>query len=161
MEEPFLKQLRQPVRKVPKAILSAPVPGFFYSRLSPTTDAINAAVTDKTAAIMIELIQGESGVHPMDKAYVQALRKALRRKKKIILIFDEVQTGMGRCGEWFAHQYYGVEPDIFTPRQSARLRYTDRRGLRQRFCRKRICAGRSRYNFRREPICDRGRTRRI
>ncbi len=88
------------------------VPGF--TQVKPNDiDAIKAAVTDKTAAIMIELIQGESGVHPMDKAYVQALRK-LCDEKEIILIFDEVQTGMGRCGEWFAHQYYGVEPDIFT-----------------------------------------------
>ena len=88
------------------------VPGF--TQVKPNDiEAVKAAVTDKTAAIMIELIQGESGVHPMDKAYVQALRK-LCDEKEIILIFDEVQTGMGRCGEWFAHQYYGVEPDIFT-----------------------------------------------
>ena len=59
--------------------------------------AIEDAVTDKTAAIMIELIQGESGVHPMDKEYVEKLRK-LCDEKDIILIFDEVQTGMGRTG---------------------------------------------------------------
>ncbi len=76
-------------------------------------DAIKEAITDKTAAIMIELIQGESGVYPMDKEYVLELRK-LCDEKEIILIFDEVQTGMGRCGEYFAHQYYGIEPDIFT-----------------------------------------------
>ena len=62
---------------------------------------------------MIELIQGESGVHPMDKEYVQKLRK-LCDEKDIILIFDEVQTGMGRTGHLFAHQMYGIEPDIFT-----------------------------------------------
>ena len=62
--------------------------------------AIEDAVTDKTAAIMIELIQGESGVHPMDKEYVEKLRK-LCDEKDIILIFDEVQTGMGRTGYLF------------------------------------------------------------
>lgn len=87
-------------------------PGFI--QVEPNNlDAVKAAVTDKTAAIMIELIQGESGVHPMDIEYVKGLRK-LCDEKDILLIFDEVQTGMGRCGEWFAHQLYGVEPDIFT-----------------------------------------------
>lgn len=76
-------------------------------------EAVKEAVTDKTAAIIIELIQGESGVHPMDKEYVQKLRR-LCDEKDIILIFDEVQTGMGRTGRLFAYQLYGVEPDIFT-----------------------------------------------
>ena len=87
-------------------------PGF--KQVEPNNfEAVMEAVTDKTAAVMIELIQGESGVHPMDKEYVQKLRK-LCDEKDIILIFDEVQTGMGRTGELFAHQLYGVEPDIFT-----------------------------------------------
>ncbi len=76
-------------------------------------NAIKAAITPKTAAIMIELIQGESGVHPMDVEYVKELREICDRHK-ILLIFDEVQTGMGRTGYMFAHQMYGVEPDIFT-----------------------------------------------
>ena len=76
-------------------------------------EAMKNAVTDKTCAIMIELIQGEGGVHPMDVDYVKQLRK-LCDEKDIILIFDEVQTGMGRTGKLFAHQLYGVEPDIFT-----------------------------------------------
>lgn len=87
-------------------------PGFI--QVEPDNiEAMKAAVTDKTAAIMIELIQGESGVHPMSAEYVKQLRR-LCDEKGIILIFDEVQTGMGRCGELFAHQLYGVEPDIFT-----------------------------------------------
>ena len=76
-------------------------------------EALKSAVTDKTCAIMIELIQGEGGVHPMDVEYVQAVRK-LCDDNDIILIFDEVQTGMGRTGKLFAYQLYGVEPDIFT-----------------------------------------------
>lgn len=87
-------------------------PGFI--QVEPNNyEAVEAAVTDKTAAIMIELIQGESGVHPMDKEYVEKLRK-LCDAKDILLIFDEVQTGMGRTGKLFAHQLYGVNPDIFT-----------------------------------------------
>lgn len=76
-------------------------------------EAMENAVTDKTAAIMIELIQGEGGVHPMSEEYVKGLRK-LCDNKGILLIFDEVQTGMGRTGHLFAHQMYGVYPDIFT-----------------------------------------------
>ena len=77
-------------------------PGFI--QVEPNNlDAIKAAVTDKTAAIMIEPIQGESGVHPMDKEYIEGLRK-LCDEKEILLIFDEVQTGMGRCGEWYCQR---------------------------------------------------------
>jgi len=76
-------------------------------------EALLSAVNDETAAIMLEPIQGESGVHPMDKEYLEKVRK-LCDERGIILIFDEVQTGMGRTGYLFAHQLYGVEPDIFT-----------------------------------------------
>ena len=88
------------------------IPGF--RQVKPDDiEAMKAAITDKTAAIVIELIQGESGVYPMSREYVKELRR-ICDKKDIILIFDEVQTGMGRTGEYFAHRYYGVEPDIFT-----------------------------------------------
>lgn len=87
-------------------------PGFI--QVEPNNlDAVKNAVTEHTAAIMVELIQGESGVHPMDQDYIQGLRK-LCDEQDILLIFDEVQTGMGRTGYMFAHQMYGVEPDIFT-----------------------------------------------
>ena len=76
-------------------------------------DAIKNAITDKTAAILLEPIQGESGVHPMDKDYIKEIRK-ICDEKEILLIFDEVQTGMGRCGALFAYELYGVEPDILT-----------------------------------------------
>lgn len=88
------------------------MPGF--SQIEPNSfEAVEAAVTDRTAAIMVELIQGESGVHPMDIDYAKKLRK-LCDEKGIILIVDEVQTGMGRCGRLFSHELYGIEPDIFT-----------------------------------------------
>ena len=87
-------------------------PGFI--QVEPNSiDAVKAAVTDKTAAILIEPIQGESGVHPMDADYLKAVRR-LCDEQNIILIFDEVQTGMGRCGKLFAYELYGVEPDIMT-----------------------------------------------
>lgn len=76
-------------------------------------EAVKEAITPNTAAIMIELIQGEAGVYPMDKEYVEELRR-ICDEKDIILIFDEVQTGMGRTGKLFAYEQYGVEPDIFT-----------------------------------------------
>lgn len=87
-------------------------PGFI--QVEPNSlQAVEAAVTEHTAAIMIELIQGESGVHPMDVEYVKALRE-LCDKNNILLIFDEVQTGMGRTGTLFAYEQYGIEPDLFT-----------------------------------------------
>ena len=76
-------------------------------------DAVKEAVTDKTAAIIIELIQGESGVHPLDIEYAKNLRKFCT-ENDILLIVDEVQTGIGRTGRMFAHELYGIEPDIFT-----------------------------------------------
>ncbi len=76
-------------------------------------NALESAVTDKTAAILLELVQGESGVYPLDGEYVRKVRR-LCDERDIVLIFDEVQTGMGRTGYLFAHQWYGVYPDIFT-----------------------------------------------
>lgn len=87
-------------------------PGF--SQIKPNDfEAVKDAVTDKTAAIMVELIQGESGVHPMDIEYARNLRQFCT-DNGILLIVDEVQTGMGRTGKLFAHELYGIEPDIFT-----------------------------------------------
>ena len=62
---------------------------------------------------MLELIQGESGVHPADFDYVQAVRKFCT-ENKILLIIDEVQTGVGRTGTFFAYEQYGIQPDILT-----------------------------------------------
>ena len=71
------------------------------------------AVNPKTAAIMLELIQGESGVHPADLEYIQDVKK-LCVEKGILLIIDEVQTGVGRTGKMFCYQNYGITPDIMT-----------------------------------------------
>ncbi|AGB40729.1 acetylornithine/succinylornithine aminotransferase [Halobacteroides halobius DSM 5150] len=76
-------------------------------------EAVKDLIDEKTAAIIVEPIQGEGGVNPATKEYLQGLRE-LCDQKEILLIFDEVQTGVGRTGSLFAYQEYGVKPDIFT-----------------------------------------------
>ena len=76
-------------------------------------DAIKAAVTPHTAAVMLEVIQAEGGVIEGTKEYIRGVR-ALCDELGILLIIDEVQTGMGRCGRLFAHELYGIEPDIMS-----------------------------------------------
>ena len=88
------------------------VPGFEYVPYNDI-EAIKAAADSETGAIMLELIQGESGVHPADFDYVQAVRKFCTANK-ILLIIDEVQTGVGRTGTFFAYEQYGIQPDIVT-----------------------------------------------
>ncbi|MDP6735329.1 MAG: aminotransferase class III-fold pyridoxal phosphate-dependent enzyme, partial [Nitrospinaceae bacterium] len=75
--------------------------------------AVKKAITKKTCAVMVEPIQGEGGVNLADKAYLKTLRK-LCNENKILLIFDEVQTGFGRTGPLFAYERYKVKPDIIT-----------------------------------------------
>ena len=76
-------------------------------------EALCKAINKHTCAIMIEPIQGESGVNLTNIEYMKEVRK-LCDEKGILLIFDEVQCGLGRTGKLFAYQHYGVEPDIFT-----------------------------------------------
>jgi len=73
--------------------------------------ALKTAVTDKTVGIMLEAVQGEGGVHIADKDYIAQIRE-LCDQKDILMIFDEVQTGMGRTGTMFAFQHYDVQPDL-------------------------------------------------
>src|SRR3989338_3962747 len=73
--------------------------------------ALKQAAGPKTIAIALELIQGEGGIRVADPEYVKKVR-ALCDEKKMLLVFDEVQTGMGRTGKWFAFQHYEVEPDL-------------------------------------------------
>ncbi|MBN2830964.1 MAG: aspartate aminotransferase family protein [Candidatus Omnitrophica bacterium] len=76
-------------------------------------EAVKGAITDKTVAIMLELIQGEGGVNVVKKDFILALRK-ICDEKKLLLIIDEVQTGIGRTGKLFCYQHYGITPDIMT-----------------------------------------------
>ena len=70
-------------------------------------------ITDKTCGIICEVVQGEGGIFPADKEFLEGLRKVCD-EKDILLIFDEIQCGMGRTGYYFAWQSYGVQPDVMT-----------------------------------------------
>ena len=76
-------------------------------------ESVKAAVDDQVAAIMVEPIQGEGGINIASKEFIEGLRE-LCNKKDMLLIFDEIQCGLGRTGKVFAYQYYNVEPDILT-----------------------------------------------
>lgn len=85
--------------------------GFVYCEKN--LDEIKAAVNEKTCAIMMEMIQGEGGVIPLDKDFVTAVCD-FAKEKDILVIIDEVQTGIGRTGKLLAFQNYGIKPDIIT-----------------------------------------------
>lgn len=74
-------------------------------------DSVRAQVTDKTCAILFETVQGEGGIYPAEKKFMEQV-KALCEERDILLILDEIQCGMGRTGKMFAWQHYGVKPDI-------------------------------------------------
>ncbi|MBV8657271.1 MAG: aspartate aminotransferase family protein [Burkholderiales bacterium] len=80
-------------------------------------DALRAAISDRTAAVVIEPVQGEGGVLPATEAYLRGVRE-LCDKHKALLVFDEVQTGVGRSGSLYAYMEYGVTPDILTSAKS-------------------------------------------
>ena len=85
--------------------------GFSYAE--PNLESVTASLSDKTCAVMIELIQGEGGVVPLDKSFVKSLNE-LCKKRDILLIVDEVQTGVGRTGALYCYQNYGIVPDVVT-----------------------------------------------
>tara|TARA_R110001599_G_scaffold171353_1_gene362158 strand:- start:149504 stop:150706 length:1203 start_codon:yes stop_codon:yes gene_type:complete len=93
-------------------IFAPQVPGFSKATLNDI-DSVKQLITDKTVAVMLEPVQGEGGVLPATAEFMQALR-TLTQKHKMLLIVDEVQSGMGRCGEMFAYQLSNIEPDIMT-----------------------------------------------
>ncbi|TMC89979.1 MAG: acetylornithine transaminase [Chloroflexi bacterium] len=76
-------------------------------------DAIKSATTDKTVAVMLEPVMGEIGVIPAAGGYLEGVRRWCDQKD-LLLILDEVQTGLGRTGRWFAHQHHGITPDVMT-----------------------------------------------
>src|SRR5437763_13064436 len=86
--------------------------GFSYAPFGDLS-AASKLIDDETCAILIEPIQGEGGIHLPPDGYLAGLRE-LADRHKLVLIFDEVQTGMGRTGTWYAFQQFGVEPDVVT-----------------------------------------------
>ncbi|MFS8975007.1 acetylornithine transaminase [Cupriavidus necator] len=93
-------------------IFAPQVPGFPKADLNDLA-SVEKLITDKTVAIMLEPVQGEGGVLPATREFMQGLR-ALADKHKLLFIVDEVQTGCGRCSTLFAYELSGVEPDIMT-----------------------------------------------
>jgi acetylornithine/N-succinyldiaminopimelate aminotransferase len=94
-------------------VMFAPqVPGFPKAEFNNLA-SVEALITDKTVALMLEPVQGEGGVNCATPEFMKGLR-ALADKHKLLLICDEVQTGMGRLGTLFGYQHFGVEPDIMT-----------------------------------------------
>ncbi len=90
-----------------------PLPTGFKQVEWGNLEALKAAVTDKTAGVIMEMIQGEGGVRPMTPEFAKGV-EALCREKGILLIIDEVQTGMCRTGKFWCFQHYGIQPDIIT-----------------------------------------------
>lgn len=88
------------------------VPGFKYVPFNDLA-ALAGMIGEHTCAIMLEPIQGESGVRPASREYLQGVRQ-LCDDRGLLLILDEIQTGLGRTGKWFGHEHYGIKPDIMT-----------------------------------------------
>ena len=86
--------------------------GFLYAQAGDLA-GIQALLDGSVCAVMLEMVQGEGGVIPMDEGFVQGLAQ-LCRAKDVLLLIDEVQTGIGRTGRFFAYQGYGVQPDVVT-----------------------------------------------
>ena len=88
------------------------IPGIRFATFNDL-DSVKAQITDKTCGIIVEPIQGEGGIYPATDEFLKGLRK-LADEHDFILIFDEIQCGMGRSGTYFAWQYSGVKPDVLT-----------------------------------------------
>ena len=88
------------------------MPGVKFAEYN-NLESVKELVTDKTCAVIMETVQGEGGIYPADPAFIEGVRR-LCDEKDILLILDEIQCGMGRTGEMFAWQNYGVKPDIMT-----------------------------------------------
>jgi acetylornithine/N-succinyldiaminopimelate aminotransferase len=99
-------------KKAFEPLFEPKVSGFRKAGLNDL-DSVKALISDNTVAVMLEPIQGEAGVWPATDQFLQALR-ALTREHGLLLIVDEIQTGMGRCGRLFDYENAGIEPDIMT-----------------------------------------------
>lgn len=104
------------------ATLSATGQEKFHTKFTPlcpefdyfsSIEELKKKITPKTGGVMLEMVQGEGGVNPMGKPFIQNIAQVCK-ENGLLLIVDEIQTGMGRCGTLFAFQQYGIQPDIFT-----------------------------------------------
>lgn len=94
-----------------------PMPDGFLQIPWGDAAALKAAISGKTAAVLLEMVQGEGGIRPVTREYARAVA-ALCRDKGVLFIVDEVQTGLGRTGTWWCFQHFGVTPDILTTAKS-------------------------------------------
>ncbi len=99
----------QPAKHIP----FAPMPDGFRHIPFNDLDALESAIGDDVAAVLLESVQGEGGVNPAAPGYLRVVR-SLCDRSGVLLILDEIQTGMGRTGEWFGFQHAGIRPDIVT-----------------------------------------------
>jgi acetylornithine/N-succinyldiaminopimelate aminotransferase len=99
-------------KKAFEPLFEPKVPGFPKARLNDLA-SVKALINDKTVGVMLEPIQGESGVWPATDEFLRDLR-TLTKEHGLLLIFDEIQTGMGRTGKLFHYEHAGIEPDIMT-----------------------------------------------
>ncbi len=90
-----------------------PIPSGFKQVPFNKLNALKEAISKETAAIILEPVQGEGGIRPAEKEYLRQVRE-LCNQENIVLIFDEIQTGIGRTGHMFAKDHYGVQPDVMT-----------------------------------------------
>ena len=90
-----------------------PLPTGFVHVAYNDIEAIESATTDKTVAVMLEPVMGEIGIVPAAPGYLKRVREWCDQKN-LLLVLDEVQTGLGRTGRWFAHQHAGITPDVMT-----------------------------------------------
>lgn len=90
-----------------------PLPDGFVHVAWDDLDALAAAIDPSVAAVLLEPVQGEGGVNPATVEYFRGVRD-LCTERGVLFMVDEVQTGLGRCGAWFAHQHFGVTPDVVT-----------------------------------------------
>ncbi|VEB56664.1 succinylornithine transaminase [Escherichia coli] len=103
----------------------APLPADIRHAAYNDINSASALIDDSTCAVIVEPIQGEGGVVPASNAFLQGLRELCNRHNAL-LIFDEVQTGVGRTGELYAYMHYGVTPDLLTTAKSAGRRFPGR-----------------------------------
>src|SRR5271167_331353 len=99
-------------KKAFEPLFEPKVPGFPKAKLNDL-ESVTRLISDKTVAVMLEPIQGEAGVWPASDQFLRELR-ALTEAHGLLLIFDEIQTGMGRIGKLFHYEHAGIEPDIMT-----------------------------------------------
>jgi len=90
-----------------------PLPEGFVIVPGGDLDALKAAIGPKTAAVLLEIVQGEGGVQPFSEAYLKGVESACR-EAGILFMVDEIQTGLCRTGKWWAHQHFGLAPDVIT-----------------------------------------------